>query len=175
MKRVMIIGNSGTGKSTLAKKLGGITGLPVYFGDQFQWMENWTARPAEERDTMFLEVIGREEWVIDGNYSSTMDARAARADTIIFMDFARASCLLRVGWRTLKYYGKNRPDMPKGCNERFDWEFCKWIWDYDARERMKALELTQSPPPGSTAHRFTRQSDVNPFLQLVQARFEMIN
>ncbi len=141
MKRVMIIGNAGSGKSTLAGKLGALTGLPVVYGDRIQWKENWVLRPTGERDAMFLEAAAQPAWIIDGNNSNTMEYRFARADTLIFLDVPRYLCVSRAFMRSIRYYGRNRPDMPAGCNERLDWEFLKWIWSYNNRGQIESPEI----------------------------------
>jgi len=151
MKRVMIIGGSGSGKSTLARKLGKVTGLPVVHGDQFQFVANWELVPDEIRNAKLNAAAESDDWIIDGNYSETWPFRSARADTIIFVDPTRYLRLWRIISRTVRYYGKNRPDMPEGCGERFDWNFLKWTWDYDAKRRANALNLIENARAGQTA------------------------
>ena len=67
-------------------------------------------------------------WVIDGNYTGVCyQERLDQADQIIFMNFNRWSALFRAFRRYLKYKGKTRPDMGPDCQEKFDFEFIKWI------------------------------------------------
>ncbi len=141
MKRVMIIGGSGSGKSTLARKLGELSSLPVIHGDKFQFRENWERVPDNERNAKLDAAADGDTWIIDGNYSATWPFRASRADTIIFMDPPRYLRVWRVLTRTLRYRGRPRPDMPDGCDERYDWAFLKWTWNYDRKRRPDALML----------------------------------
>ena len=83
---------------------------------------NWMQEQVKD----FLEA--RKSWVIDGNYSSCCyEERMKQADRIIFLNFSRWSCLYRAFKRYLIYRGKNRDSTAKGCIEKFDWEFIRWI------------------------------------------------
>ena len=127
--KIAIIGYSGSGKSTLARKLGETYNLPVLHFDKVQFRPNWEIRPEPSKELMtkvFLDL--HPSWVIDGNYSKLFfQRRMEEADTIILLLFNRFSCLLRAFRRYLTYKNATRPDMTEGCNEKFDWEFMKWI------------------------------------------------
>lgn len=141
IKRVVIIGASGSGKSTLARALGKSLNLPVIHIDPFFFTEGWTQRPREETQFLVRQAAQAEEWVFEGNNFSTFDARAERADLIVALELGRLRRTWRTIWRTLRYYGRTRPDMATGCPERFDWEFLQWVWTYDTHSRpdMEAL------------------------------------
>jgi len=81
----MIIGGPGSGKSTLARAIGERIGLPVTHIDQFQFQEGWVEVDPAERDTKIRDVIARPSWIIDGNYSSTIEDRMGRADMLIWL------------------------------------------------------------------------------------------
>jgi adenylate kinase family enzyme len=70
-----------------------------------------------------------------------MPERVARCDTIIYLDFSRFACLRGVLKRVLTTYGKVRPDMGDGCPERFDWEFMKWVWNFNKNKRDTYYKL----------------------------------
>jgi len=130
-KRIMICGASGSGKSTLAAALGARLGLPVIHGDKFFFDPDWVQRPAEVTDAMFAKAAAGEAWVIDGNNSRTMDARAERTELIIYLSLGRVRRLRRTLWRTARGYGRVRADMAEGCPERFDPSFhFDWVWNY---------------------------------------------
>ena len=81
----------------------------------------------------------RDQWIIDGNYSRTMEQRLERADLIIFLDMPRWLCMYRVLKRRVMYHKKTRPDMNEECPEKIDFEFMKWIWNYRKRGRRNTL------------------------------------
>ena len=141
MKRVLIIGCGGAGKSTLARQLGEKTGLPVVHLDKLFWKPGWVESGKEEIDRVILEEIAKPQWIIDGNYNRTLQQRAARCDTIIYLDFSRFACLRGVMKRVLTTYGTVRPDMGEGCPERFDLEFLKWVWNYNRNKRERNYRL----------------------------------
>ena len=131
MKRVMIIGCCGAGKSTLARRLHKIIKLPLYHLDQYYWKENWTETPKDEWGPIVSDIASKEDWIIDGNYGGTFQTRMDRADTIIYLKYNTIKCLARVTKRIINYHGKVRPDMPAGCRERFDFEFFHYVATYN--------------------------------------------
>ena len=137
MEKILIIGCSGSGKSTLARQLKERLGLPVVHLDQLWWQEGWQSVSREEFDARLDMALRMDRWIIDGNYSRTMETRLAKCDTIIYLDFNRWVCLLGMCQRVFGSYGKVRPDMAKGCPERFDWDFVKWIWNFNRDNRVR--------------------------------------
>ena len=133
----MIIGCSGAGKSTLARALHKKLGLPVVHLDQLWWREGWQNVSREEFDRQLDLALEMDRWIIDGNYSRTMEVRLQQCDTIIYLDFTRWACLWGMCQRVFGSYGKVRPDMAKGCPERFDWDFVKWIWNFNKQNRVR--------------------------------------
>lgn len=137
MERILIIGCPGSGKSRLALELGQKLGQPVIHLDQLWWQENWQNVTMEQFDKRLAMALNMEQWIIDGNYSRTMEARLSKCDTVIYLDFSRWECLLGMCQRILGIRGKTRPDMPAGCQERFSWEFVKWIWNFNKNNRVQ--------------------------------------
>ena len=137
MERILIVGNSGAGKSTMARALSEKTGLPVVHLDRLFWRENWQHIAREEFDALLRQELEKPQWIIDGNYDRTVSMRLAYCDTVIYLDYPRWQCLLGVVKRVITSYGKVRPDMADGCPERFDWEFMKYVWNYNRDNRDK--------------------------------------
>ena len=137
MERILIVGNSGAGKSTMARALSEKTGLPVVHLDRLFWRENWQHIAREEFDALLQQELEKSQWIIDGNYDRTVSTRLAYCDTVIYLDYPRWQCLLGVVKRVISSYGKVRPDMGDGCPERFDWEFMKYVWNYNRENREK--------------------------------------
>lgn len=136
MERIMIIGCSGSGKSRLALELKEKLGLPVVHLDQLWHKNGWQHISREDFDSRLALAMNMDRWIIDGNYSRTIPQRLSQCDTIIYLDFERWECLLGVAERVLRYRGKVRPDMADGCPERFDWEFIKFVWNFNKNNRV---------------------------------------
>lgn len=142
-QRIMIIGCGGAGKSTLARRLGEITGLPVIHLDAEHWQPGWVVTPKEEWRRKVEALVRRDRWIIDGNYGGTLPIRMAAAETIIVLDYPWWLCLWRVGLRIVQYRGHSRPDIGPGCPERIDWQFIKWILDFPRTTRLKIYALLE--------------------------------
>jgi adenylate kinase family enzyme len=141
MKKIIIIGSSGAGKSTFARRLSKATGLEVIHLDRLYWKPNWTETPKDEWRKMVEDVVQGDSWIIDGNFSGTMEPRFEACDTVIFLETPRTVCIYRILKRVAFYRKGRRPDMADGCDEKFDWEFLKWVWNYPARSKPKVEAL----------------------------------
>ena len=137
MERIMIIGCPGSGKSTLARALGEKLELPVVHLDRLWWNPGWQNVTQEEFDERLSRAVQMESWIIDGNFSRTIGQRLQYCDTIVYLDFNRWLCLWGMFQRVVGSYGKVRPDMSPGCPERFDWEFVKFIWNFNKNNRVR--------------------------------------
>ena len=141
MKRVIIIGCGGAGKSTLARQLSERTGLPAVHLDRLFWKPGWVERTPEEFDPIIQREMEKEAWIMDGNFNRTLPQRIQHCDTVIYLDFNRFACLRGVLKRVLTTYGKVRPDMGEGCPERVDFGFLKWVWNYNKNKREDNYRL----------------------------------
>ncbi len=144
MKKIIVIGSGGAGKSTFSRRLGEKLGIPVIHLDQLYWRPNWEKTPKAEWEATVAELLKGESWIMDGNFGGTREMRMHAADTIIFLDIPRRVCLYRAIKRAIKYRGRNRPDMAEGCNEKFDLEFLLWVWNYKNRSRKNLMEELRS-------------------------------
>jgi adenylate kinase family enzyme len=147
MQRVMIVGSAGSGKSTLGRRLGATLGLPVVHLDTLYWRPGWVEPSQEEWREQVRLAVQPEAWVIDGNYSATMDLRFERADTVIFLDIPRRACLYRVLKRSIRHRGRVRSDCAPGCPERVQWHFLKWVWTYPKQRRPAMLGRLEEAKP----------------------------
>ena len=96
MKRIMVIGCCGAGKSTLSFQIHAITAIPLYHLDKIFWKKGWQECEREEWISKNQALIKKDCWIIDGNYGSTMDMRLERADTVVYVDRPTITCLSRV-------------------------------------------------------------------------------
>ncbi|AOZ94083.1 DNA topology modulation protein [Paenibacillus crassostreae] len=140
MKRIMIIGSAGSGKSTFARKIADITKLPLIYLDAYYWKAGWVATSNDDWEVFQQGIVLDNEWIIDGNYNRTLDIRMARADTIIFFDLSPWVTMYRVIKRRIQFHGRTRPDLNEGCPEALDWEFIRLVWNFRKLKRPAILE-----------------------------------
>ncbi len=136
MKRVIVIGCPGSGKSTFARALHQKTGIPLFHLDMLYWNANKTSVEKEVFLQRLNEVLTKDSWIIDGNYGSTMEMRINECDTVFFLDFPLEVCLDGLASRR----GKPRSDMP-WVEEGNDEEFIEFVKSYNTESRPKVLEL----------------------------------
>lgn len=163
MKRVIVVGSGGAGKSTFSRKLANKTGLELIHLDRLYWRPNWQETPKEEWSRLVSEIVKKPTWILDGNFGGTRDIRIKACDTLIFLDLPRSVCLYRVLKRWWRYRGRNRPDMTEGCDERLDLEFLVWIWNYPNRGRKTLFEEIKAHPE-KTVIVLSSQKAVDDFL-----------
>src|SRR6185503_1778037 len=103
VQRVAVIGSGGAGKSVFSRELAERSGLPVIHLDREFWRPNWEPTPENEWADRVRSLAEAERWVMDGNYSHTMEIRFARADTVVFLDLPRLLCIWSVVWRWARF------------------------------------------------------------------------
>lgn len=108
MKKVIVIGCPGSGKTTFAEKLNKITGLPLYHLDAIWHKPDKTHISREEFDQRISEIFATPEWIIDGNYNRTIETRLKECDTVFLFDLPTEVCLHGATERL----GKGRYDLP---------------------------------------------------------------
>ncbi|MEO8399029.1 MAG: hypothetical protein ABI550_04340 [Ignavibacteriaceae bacterium] len=132
-KRILVIGACGTGKSTFAKILSQKLKLDVIHLDKHFHKPNWVPKSQEEFTGIVKDLILKDEWIMEGNYSKTLYIRASRSDFIFFFDFPSYFCTYRILKRNIKTKlgFEKRDDMADGCYEQWvDWEFVKFTWNF---------------------------------------------
>ena len=140
MKRIIVIGCSGSGKSHFSRLLRDKTGLPLHHLDMIYWKEDGSnLQKPEFREKLQLLLDG-DRWIIDGNYNSTMDMRMQACDTVFFLDYPTEVCLAGIRQRK----GKLRSDIAwKNPLEDDDEEFVEFVKNYNTQTRPKVMELLE--------------------------------
>ena len=134
--------------------------------DRLFWKPGWVETPREEWRATNEALVAEEEWILDGNYGSTMDIRLAAADTVILLDLPRALCLWRILRRRLTRAGRTRPDLPDGCRERVNLGFLQWVWAIYRKRRPGILAaLDEVRARGDRAIVLRTRAEVDAFLK----------
>ncbi len=165
MKKILIIGSAGAGKSTFARRLHKATDIELIHLDKVFWRPNWVETPKDEWKKTVENLLKKDSWIMDGNYGGTMEIQLAACDTVIFLDLPRTICVWRALKRFLFYKKKTRPDMAEGCDEKLDLEFIKWIWNYPTRTKPKVESLLERFQNTKTVIRLQSKNEIEKFLQ----------
>ena len=163
MKRICIIGGSGTGKTTLAENLGKQLNLPVYHIDGIHHLRNWQTRDKDQRDQIIIEKADGDKWIIDGTYHSTLDYRLNKADFVIYLDYSTIAQVKGILGRFMKNHGKEKKEIP-GCKERMNWEFFSYVVKWRKNQRNKIIDKI-SKIDSNKVHRFKNRRQLNRWYQ----------
>ena len=138
LKKIIVIGCPGSGKSRFARALHDKTGIPLIHLDMLYWNADRTT----VEKSVFLErlysALDGETWIIDGNYISTMEKRLSACDTVFFLDYPTEMCLRGVRERR----GAVRTDMP-WIETEDDPEFIEYIKGFNESQRPNILSLLE--------------------------------
>lgn len=138
MKKAIIIGCPGSGKTTFAEKLNKITSLPLYYLDAIWHKPDKTHIAREEFDERIEEIFSTSEWIIDGNYGRTIETRIQNCDTVFLFDLPTDVCLQGATERL----GKGRYDLP-WIETELDSEFESFIKEFSEKSLPKIYALIE--------------------------------
>jgi adenylate kinase family enzyme len=135
----VIVGAYGSGKTTLARRLGALTGARVYHLDATRWDSGWVLRPRDEWLQELDGVLAGGAWIVDGNFEATLERRLAACDVAVFLDFP----LVPSAWRVLRrrFSRAARPDLPAGVAERPNLRLLGLLRDYRRTTRPELERL----------------------------------
>ena len=143
--KILVLGCPGSGKSTFARRLQEKTGLPLIHLDNVWWRADGTHISRDAFDRALAERLRGERWIIDGDYSRTVEVRLRAADTAIFLDYPEAVCMAGIVARV----GQARPDMP-WTETTLDPELVAQVQNYRQSNRPALLALLQKYPEKQT-------------------------
>jgi adenylate kinase family enzyme len=166
-RRIMVVGAGGAGKSTFARALADLTGLPLIHLDRHDWKPGWMPTPPEEWEDCVRRLSSGEAWIIDGNYGGTLSLRVQRCDAIVFFDVPRVVCVGGILSRWLTYQFKPRPDLPDGCQERLSPAFIRWVWEYPRRSRPRIEAALQQAGPEAEVVRIRQRGEARAILNAI--------
>lgn len=157
MKKVLVIGCPGAGKSTFACKQSAKTRLPLYYLDMIWHKADRTTVSTGEFDTALSEIMNHDRWILDGNYLRTLPMRLEKADTVFFFDLPLDVCLSGA----IERLGKERVDMP-WKDDVLDEEFRQWITDFPETQ-LPIINLLLESYNGNVV-RFTSRPEADVFI-----------
>ena len=169
MERILIIGNSGAGKSTFAKALAQKVKLPIVHLDRLFWIGNWEHVSREEFDVLLQKELEKPQWIIDGNFDRTMPHRLQYCDTVFFFDMPTSLCIWGITKRVFANYGKTRDDMGGNCPERFDKEkvtLARHVLNFNKQHRAHYYELLENATHAKVIV-FRNRKQVKKFLESI--------
>ena len=159
MKKVIIIGCCGSGKSTFARQLHACTGIPLFHLDQLNWNADKTTVGKEVFLKRVQDVIQKDSWIIDGNYGSSIEMRMQACDTVFFLDYPVDICIQGIHERV----GKIRADMP-WVEDEVDEDLIEFVKSYEREDRPEVLNLL-SRYKEKEIHLFRTRKDAKAYLE----------
>ncbi|WP_432762612.1 AAA family ATPase [Neorhizobium vignae] len=130
--RILVIGCSGGGKSTLSQKVARRFGLAYVSIDRdVLWLPGWVQRERPEQHRIIAELSAGERWIMDGTNTSTFDIRVPRCKLVIWVRMPRWLCVWGILGRWITNRGGTRPEMAPGCPEKIDLDFLRFVWTWE--------------------------------------------
>ncbi len=168
--RILVIGCSGGGKSTLSRKLSEKLGLPYVSMDRdFFWLPGWVKRPKTEERALIAASVAQNRWIMDGSGPSTFDLRFPRTDMVIWVRVPRRVCLWGLVCRVASSFGRVRPDMAPGCPEQLpDREFLSYIWNFERRVSPVIIQMLDRHAPEMPVLTLRSRRDIRALAESVQ-------
>jgi len=172
VRRVSVVGNSGSGKSTIAGELAASLGVPHLELDSVFHQPGWEPLPADEFQRLVTERASEDGWVIDGNYSAVRPIVWARADTVVWLDLPKRTVMRQVAWRTVRravtqqeLWNGNREPLANFLSWAPEKSIISWAWHSHAEYRTTYGAAAADP---ANAHltfiRLTSRRDVARFV-----------
>ena len=169
-KRIVVLGCSGVGKSTFARRLGAILGIDVFHLDVYFWRPGWVESDPAEFERAVRSIMQHDAWIIEGNYNITGDTRLEASDTIIYLSESGWRCALRFIRRC--WFDRSRPDLPAGCQEallnKAVIRHIRFILNFQRDRGPRLLELVQKYRGVKRVHKLDGRHQVDAFIECVR-------
>ena len=163
MKKIIVIGSPGAGKSVFSQKLGNITNLPLYHLDMLYHKKDGTHISKEELEEKLKEIFKEESWILDGNYQRTLELRLKECDTVFLLDFSLDVCLSGAKSRI----GIKRNDLP-WVEENFNEEFKQVIIEFPKKKLPQIYELLEKYKKNKSIIVFKTREEADNYLETLK-------
>ena len=168
-KKIIVVGNAGSGKTVFATRLSEILGLPLIHLDKEYWLPDWRETPREDWIEKHKRLYERDEWIIDGTYGVLLKERFQQADAVLFLDVSRPRCYINLVKRRIKYANKPRPDMPEDCPEFIRPDQLKKVWRFPNSNRNRIMSYMVRFPR-KEMHTFYTESAAEDWLDKLEKK-----
>lgn len=153
MRRVSVVGTSGSGKTTVSRKLAAALDVPMLELDGVFHQPGWTPLPVAAFRHAVEEFIARSDgWVVDGNYGAVRDLVWARADTVVWFDLPRHEVMRRLSWRTVRrgvlraeLWNGNRESLRNFLSRDPERSILVWAWTTHRRKQDRYRAAVHDP------------------------------
>lgn len=160
MKRILVIGCPGAGKTYFSKRLGSILSLPVFHMDNLYWRKDKTCVSQEELKEKLLPYLEKDEWIIDGNYHHCLEMRLPYATDVFILDISRKECIQGI----LDRIDQPRDDIPWVENEEDAAELIAWTANYGFRTKDEEVALLEKNKNHLVVHTIKSRQEMNDYL-----------
>ena len=161
MNKIAVVGISGSGKSTVARKLAEKTDLPLFHMDQLFWKGNWEAIPEADYLIGHKELINKPKWIIEGYVDEKMSDRLKMADLVLYLDYSGVRSVWHVLRRWLKHRKESRPEIPAEAREKLK---LKFLWVVLTQGERKGIEEAIKLASPQNIKRFRSPASLERFL-----------
>ena len=165
MRKIIILGNSGSGKSTFTSHLANKLHIDFLHLDPIVYKYSWDNPEFKEMEDKVSQLLAKPSWIIDGNFINNALKRFELCDTIFFLDINRFVCVRSVLKRHKQYKGKHRDSRSDFCDERITKNYLKWVFfDFYKTSRKTILKIIKDNPDKNIII-FKNRKQINNYLR----------